>query len=114
MNRLERVGETLVPLFRPTESDSTLVCVVAAGTGIAEIRRVLAPGGRFFFEEVTRAALERWLYRTFLKHPAENRFSEAEFLAELANHGLQSMGETRKVLFGDIFIGAAKLQETSG
>ena len=44
-----------------------------------EIGRVLKPGGIFFFEEVTSAALERWSYRTFLKHPKENRFSEAEF-----------------------------------
>jgi ubiquinone/menaquinone biosynthesis C-methylase UbiE len=34
--------------------------------GVAEISRVLKPGGTFFFEEVTRAALERWSYRTFL------------------------------------------------
>ena len=40
-------------------------------TGIAEIRRVLKPCGRFFFEEVTRTALNRWLYRTFLDHPVE-------------------------------------------
>jgi hypothetical protein len=42
-----------------------------------------SPWGLFFFEEVTRAALNRWIYRTFLDHPAENRFSEAEFVAEL-------------------------------
>jgi ubiquinone/menaquinone biosynthesis C-methylase UbiE len=81
-------------------------------TGIAEIRRVLKPGGTFLFEEVTRAALERWVYRTFLEHPAENRFSEAEFVAELASHGLEPTGAIRRVLFSDIFIGVAKLPET--
>lgn len=74
---------------------------------ISEIRRVLKPGGTFFFEEVTRAALERWIYRTFLQHPAENRFSEAEFLQEVGAHGMKPASATRRVLFGDIFIGSA-------
>lgn len=76
--------------------------------GVAEIRRVLKPGGTFFFEEVTRAALNRWTYRTFLKHPTSNRFSEAEFLQELTNLGLRPESAIHRVLFGDIFIGVAK------
>jgi hypothetical protein len=53
-----------------------------------------ATGGRttalqHFFEEVTSAALGRWSYRTYLKHPKENRFSEAEFKEALRNRGLQ-------------------------
>jgi ubiquinone/menaquinone biosynthesis C-methylase UbiE len=77
--------------------------------GIAEIRRVLKPGGTFFFEEVTRAALERWIYRRFLDHPADNRFSEAEFMREAGRHGLKAAGPLRRTLFGDVFIGVAKL-----
>lgn len=77
-------------------------------SAVAEIARVLKPGGTFFFEEVTRAALERWSYRTFLKHPKENRFSEAEFLDALRTAGLQHEPEIHRVLFGDIFIGVAK------
>jgi ubiquinone/menaquinone biosynthesis C-methylase UbiE len=84
--------------------------VPAWQTGIAEIYRVLRPGGKFFFEEVTQAALDRWIYRTFLEHPRENRFSEAQFLAELQRNGFQSSAPIHRVLFGDIFIGAAKLQ----
>ena len=61
-----------------------------------------------FFEEVTRDALNRWLYRTFLDHPAENRFSEAEFLAELAACGIEPFGALHRVLANDIFIGVAK------
>jgi ubiquinone/menaquinone biosynthesis C-methylase UbiE len=75
---------------------------------IAEIRRILKPGGRFFFEEVTRNALNRWIYRTFLDHPAENRFNEVEFLAELSVNGLQPLGTPRRILFKDIFIGVAR------
>ena len=77
--------------------------------GVAEIRRVLKPGGRFFFEEVTRKALETWLYRTFLEHPVENRFSEADFVEELASQHLNLTGAPRHTSLGDIFIGAARL-----
>jgi ubiquinone/menaquinone biosynthesis C-methylase UbiE len=77
--------------------------------GVAEIRRVLKPGGTFFFEEVTRAALERWIYRRLFEHPAENRFSEPEFMSEVESHGLKPAGLLRRTLFGDIFIGAARL-----
>jgi ubiquinone/menaquinone biosynthesis C-methylase UbiE len=76
---------------------------------ITEIRRVLKPGGRFFFEEVTRAALNRWLYQMLLKHPAENRFSEAEFVAELAANGIELVSEPRRIFANDIFIGVGRL-----
>ena len=82
--------------------------VPAWQAGIGEICRVLKPEGRFYFEEVTRAALNRWAYRTFLQHPRENRFSEAEFLEELTRNGLCPQLPTRRVLFGDIFVGVAK------
>jgi ubiquinone/menaquinone biosynthesis C-methylase UbiE len=76
---------------------------------VAEVRRVLKPRGKFFFEEVTRAALGRWIYRQFFVHPNENRFSESEFLVELESHGFRSAGPLSRRLFGDIFIGAARL-----
>ncbi|HEX3987571.1 MAG TPA: class I SAM-dependent methyltransferase [Acidobacteriaceae bacterium] len=81
--------------------------------GVAEIRRVLKPGGTFFFEEVTRAALERWIYRRLLEHPTENRFSEFEFMTEAGNHGLKPAAPLRRIFFGDIFIGVAKLSSPS-
>jgi ubiquinone/menaquinone biosynthesis C-methylase UbiE len=77
-------------------------------TALAEIGRVLKPGGRFFFEEVTRDALNRWLYRTLLDHPAENRFSEGEFVAELMAHGIELLREPRRILANDIFIGVGQ------
>jgi len=82
--------------------------VVDWQAGVAEIQRVLKPAGLFFFEEVTRAALNRWIYRTFLDHPVENRFSEAEFMSELLIHGIEPLGGLRRILSNDIFIGIAK------
>lgn len=74
-------------------------------TAVAEIRRVLKLGGRLFFEEVTRAALNRWSYRCFLNHPSENRFSEDEFVAELAAQGIALATEPHRILANDIFMG---------
>ena len=82
--------------------------VVDWQAGVAEIRRVLKPSGAFFFEEVTRAALNRWIYRTFLDHPAENRFNESEFLAELTVNGIEPLGVPYRILSNDIFIGIAR------
>jgi ubiquinone/menaquinone biosynthesis C-methylase UbiE len=72
-------------------------------SAVGEIRRVLKPGGRLFFEEVTR-----WLYRMLLKHPAENRFSEAEFVAELAANGIELLNQPTRIFADDIFIGVGQ------
>jgi len=75
---------------------------------ISEVARVLKPGGIFLFEEVTKTGLNRWIYRTFLDHPRENRFSLEEFLVELERHHLMLEGEIRTLIFGDIIIGVAR------
>lgn len=72
---------------------------------LSEIRRVLKPGGRFFFEEVTSHALNRWSYRTFLEHPTGNRFSGQEFVAELEGQGIAVNGNAVLRFFGDFVIG---------
>jgi ubiquinone/menaquinone biosynthesis C-methylase UbiE len=71
---------------------------------VREVVRVLRPGGRFFFEEVTRQALARWGYRTFLRHPTQDRFSGAEFVAELERAGLRVPRWTER-FFGDFVFG---------
>ncbi len=76
---------------------------------LAEIRRVLKPGGRFFFEEVTSHALARWSARTFLDHPKENRFSGREFVAELERTGIPVGDRWRELLFGDFVVGVGTL-----
>lgn len=66
---------------------------------------MLKPGGKFYFEEVTQKTLNRWFYRTFLKHPAENRFSGAKFIAELEKTGIQTGENFTYWLFGDLIRG---------
>ncbi|MBI2520730.1 MAG: methyltransferase domain-containing protein [Bdellovibrio sp.] len=75
---------------------------------VLEITRVLKPGGRFFFEEVTRHALERSFYRTFLEHPEHDRFTGAEFVAELERRDLLVGTKYVERFFGDFVIGVAK------
>lgn len=72
---------------------------------VSEIARVLRPGGRFFFEEVTRQALNRWTYRAFFDHPKENRFSGDEFIAELGRQGIAVNGGCEERCSGDFVIG---------
>jgi ubiquinone/menaquinone biosynthesis C-methylase UbiE len=78
---------------------------------ISEINRVLRPGGRFFFEEVTRQALDRWFYRRLLRHPSDDRFSAAEFVAELERQGILVGGNAVSRFFGDFLIGVGRKKE---
>jgi len=73
---------------------------------VAEVRRVLKPGGKFFFEEVTKQALDRWFYRTFLEHPTENRFTASQFIAEVESQGITVGRNTIEWFFGDLIVGA--------
>ncbi|MGX9787211.1 class I SAM-dependent methyltransferase [Mycobacterium sp. MMS18-G62] len=77
-------------------------------SSIAEIARVLRPGGLLLFEEVPRHILNTWAFRTFTVHPRENRFEAAEFAAELARHGLHGTGRIETHLGGMLFVGAAR------
>ncbi len=80
---------------------------------VGEIARVLKPGGRFFFEEVTSHALNRWSYRTFFDHPAENRFSVQEFLAELERQGILVADKWVERVKGDFIIGVGRRLEAN-
>ena len=75
---------------------------------VAEVARVLKPGGRFFFEEVTKRALDRWFYRTFLDHPQTNRFSAEEFIAELENQGIMVGEKHLEWFLGDFVVGVGR------
>ncbi len=77
-------------------------------TALAEVRRVLRPGGRFFFEEVTSHALDRWSYRTLFDHPRENRFSRQELVDELERLGIAVGERVVERFFGDFAIGVGQ------
>ncbi|WP_433788224.1 class I SAM-dependent methyltransferase [Actinomycetospora sp. CA-101289] len=78
-----------------------------------EVARLLAPGGRFFFDEVCAPALARYSYRTLFDHPTEDRFSAGEFLAELPRHGLVIDDRWRTWIGSDYLAGVATRTETS-
>jgi len=75
---------------------------------VAEVSRVLRPGGVFAFEEVTRQALERWFYRRFLDHPTADRFTGEEFVRELERQGIEVGEAVLAWFFGDIVSGVGR------
>ena len=76
-------------------------------SAVAEIARVLRPGGVFVFYEVTAHALARPSYRKLFVHPEHDRFTADDFLAELPRHGLDVHGARTKIQ-GDYLLGAAR------
>jgi ubiquinone/menaquinone biosynthesis C-methylase UbiE len=82
--------------------------VVKWQAAISEIRRVLKPGGRFYFLEVTSHALNKWSYRTFMEHPSENRFSTREFVEELDRQGMTVGNNFVERGGGDFVFGVAR------
>jgi ubiquinone/menaquinone biosynthesis C-methylase UbiE len=55
---------------------------------VAELARVLRPGGSLLFEDSTQEELNgHWWPRLVLSHPTDNRFSEEQFVAQLALSG---------------------------
>jgi ubiquinone/menaquinone biosynthesis C-methylase UbiE len=56
---------------------------------VTEVRRVLAPGGRFYAEEILAPAIRR--SRLFFAHPQTGRFDAEQFEAALAQAGLTSV-----------------------
>ena len=81
---------------------------------LAEVARVLKPGGRFFFTEVTAIALARPSYQRLFDHPTEDRFTAGEFLAELPRHGLDVADRWRTYIGGDYLLGVAARLATTG
>ncbi|MEU0684897.1 class I SAM-dependent methyltransferase [Streptomyces albogriseolus] len=82
-------------------------------SAVAEIARVLKPGGVFVFDEVTAHALARPSYRMLFDHPEHDRFTADDFLAELPRHGLDVHGACTKIR-GDYLLGAARKHPVRG
>jgi ubiquinone/menaquinone biosynthesis C-methylase UbiE len=58
-------------------------------TALDEVRRVLAPGGRLYAEEVMRAFIHHPVWRRLLEHPMEDRFDHAQFRQGLEDAGFR-------------------------
>ncbi len=61
---------------------------------LAEVRRVLKPGGHFYAEEILSDFIHNPLVRRLLDHPLEDRFDAATFSSALADHGLIPLDST--------------------
>lgn len=72
---------------------------------IREVKRVLKPGGLFLFEEVSKQALDRWVYRTLFDHPEEDRFTRDQFVRELKAQDIDVGSNLVSFCFGDFFAG---------
>ena len=53
-------------------------------------------------------ALNRWFYRTFLEHPAENRFTAKEFVAVLERCGISVGSNQLEWFLGDFIVGVGR------
>ena len=56
---------------------------------LAEVHRVLKPGGLLLFAESTRAYIESWIIRLLFRHPAEAQHSAGEYLAMVREAGFR-------------------------
>ncbi len=76
---------------------------------VAEVARVLKPGGLFFFEEVTSHALGRWFYRRCMEHPlAQYWLTKDLFISELERQGILVGDKVVERFFGDFIIGVGR------
>jgi ubiquinone/menaquinone biosynthesis C-methylase UbiE len=80
-------------------------------SAISEICRVLRPGGRFYFQEVTARWILRWPYRQLFEHPMENRFSGQEFVDALERSEIAVADNWVERANGDFIFGVGRRAE---
>ncbi len=73
---------------------------------VAEVHRVLKPGGLFYSEEVLRRFIVHPVTRRLLEHPVDDRFDSPGFVQELKASGLEPFAT--KVLWGSFAWFAAR------
>ena len=74
---------------------------------VGEVARVLKPGGRFYFGEHTREALEKPLNRLLFENPEEGFFTPEEWAGVLETHGLDVGDRCRVRVRGHAMLGVA-------
>lgn len=77
-------------------------------SAVSEVHRVLRPGGRCYFDEVTRKALDRPTYRRLFNRPTEDRFTADALVEELERQSLRVGRRYRRAVGGDYVIGVAE------
>lgn len=78
---------------------------------LCEVRRVLAPGGRFYFEEVLRGFLDTRASRLLFRHPEEGHFTAEELIDACRSAGLDMIGDVTRI--GSWFVlGVAMCRES--
>jgi len=73
-------------------------------TAVAEVGRVLRPGGRFYAEEVFGRFITRRSVQRLLRHPEHDRFSHDQFCATLTEAGLELIASSQLWGVGGWFI----------
>ena len=68
--------------------------------GVAELARVLRPGGAFYFEEIYPPLYANPLFRVILAHPRKDRFDGPQFREVLRSQGLTLLPGYRESRFG--------------
>jgi len=74
---------------------------------LAEVARVLRPGGRFYFDEVTSTALARPTYRKLFTHPEHDRFSAGQLMGALQDCHLEVDERWQTAVGSDYVLGVA-------
>jgi ubiquinone/menaquinone biosynthesis C-methylase UbiE len=70
--------------------------------GLAEIVRVLKPGGCYFFEELYPSLYQNFITRHILLHPTENRFRSEDWKAALRQQNLRVIKTIEQKMLGSL------------
>jgi ubiquinone/menaquinone biosynthesis C-methylase UbiE len=81
---------------------------------VAEVGRVLRPGGRFYAEEVFGHLLSRRFLRRLLEHPERDRFGHDQFFEALTDTGLKVVASSQLWGAGGWFIADKAAQTREG